>query len=83
MGKNDGLHMYTQVGALAFTTSLVNILKAASLEKGRGRRSASPHSTTPSAGGWQQVHKGQNQSRNQQEATSFQIPTSNRYQGFC
>ena len=83
MGAYDGIHMYTQVGALAFTTSLVNILKAAGLEKGRGRRAATPPSSTPAAGAWHQVPKGKNQNHNQQDAAPFQIPTSNRFQGFC
>ena len=83
MGKCDWLHMYSQVGALAFTTSLVKILKEAGLEKGQGRRSAPPPSSTPAAGGWKKAPKGRRKNRNQQEATSFQIPTNNRYQGFC
>ena len=84
-GKCDWVHMYSQVGALAFTTSLVGILKGAGLEKGRGRRPAHSPSTSTAGGSWQRVAKGNGRNKNhqQQEAASFQIPTNNRYQGFC
>ena len=81
-GAYDGLHMYSQAGAEAFTASLINILKEAGLvRKEQSRRSAASGTweSQPAARGFQA-----NQSRRTRpEVNEFQIPTSNRFSAFC
>ena len=81
-GAYDGLHMYSQAGAEAFTASLINILNEAGLvRKEQSRRSAASGNweSQPAARGFQA-----NQSRRTRpEVNEFQIPTSNRFSAFC
>ena len=82
LGKYDGLHMYSQAGALAFTSSLTTILGKAGLV--RERRQQAPQPTT-TQGAWQPARgrRGfQGGMRNQQQ-NQFSVPTMNRFQGFC
>ena len=79
--------MYSQAGALAITKSLTNILAQAGLVKERipsGQQVHSPISTSPYD--WQEPppQRGfQSQGRiRSQNQNAFQIPTSNRFQGF-
>ena len=83
-GAYDGLHMYSQAGAEAFTTSLINILKQAGL----GRREERQHDKDRrSDGGWVNQRPVRGFQANQQRrslpaAEEFQIPTSNRFSVF-
>ena len=94
LGAYDGLHMYSQAGAVAFTASLTHILGQAGLAK-RKRQPATQPSSSPAPGAWQEAgpargfqgnntrnqprNQPRNQSRNQPQ---FNIPTQNMFQGF-
>ena len=82
LGKYDGLHMYSQAGALAFTSSLSNILGQAGLVGGRRQQAPQP---TTTQGAWQPARSGRGFRRNQQQQhqNQFNMPTMNRFQGFC
>ena len=87
-GAYDGLHMYSQAGAEAFTASLINILKEAGLvrkEQVHTRENAPRTSAAPEAWESQQAARGfqANQRRTRPEVNEFQIPTSNRFSVFC
>ena len=87
-GAYDGLHMYSQAGAEAFTASLINILKEAGLvrkEQVLTRENAPRTSAAPEAWESQQAARGfqANQRRTRPEVSEFQIPTSNRFSVFC
>ena len=83
-GAYDGLHMYSQAGAEAFTTSLINILK----EAGLGRREERQQDNNRISGaGWvnQRPARGfqaSQQRRRLPTVEDFQIPTSNRFSVF-
>ena len=87
LGANDQLHMYSQLGALALTNSLTNILNQAGLVKERlptVQQARFP--TATSQFDWQEPppQRGfQSQGRiRSQNQNAFRIPTSNRFQGF-
>jgi hypothetical protein len=83
MGKYDGLHMYSQAGAEALTESILNIFHKTGLVKRRRPASSpsiqgadkEPTTTWP-------VQGTRNAARNLQVPV-WEIPTQNRFQGFC
>ena len=83
---NDGIHMYSQAGAVAFTTSLVSILQQAGLGS-KTRQPGGRSSAAPAPGRWQAAQPGRgfqrNNQRNQPEQHMYNIPTNNMFQGFC
>ena len=84
MGLNDGIHMYSQAGAVAFTASLVSILQQAGLGSKR-RQPGGRSPAAPAPGGWQVAQPGrgfQRNNRNQPMEPMFNIPTHNMFQGF-
>ena len=88
LGAFDGLHMYSQAGAVAFTTSLTHILDQAGLVR-RRQQPAPQSSTTSTPGGWKVAGPGRgfnanrrNQNKNHHQQNQFTIPTQNQYQGF-
>ena len=89
IGANDGLHMYSQAGAVAFTTSLTHILDQAGLVRQKRQPAAQPSSTS-APGAWQTAGPGRgfnanrrnHNNQNQQQQNHFTIPTQNQYQGF-
>ena len=81
-GAYDGLHMYSQAGAEAFTASLITILKEAGLvrkEQARTSTASGAWESQQAARGFQTNHKR----RTMPEVNQFQIPTSNRFSAFC
>ena len=81
-GAYDGLHMYSQAGAEAFTASLINILKEAGLvrkEQARTNTASGAWESQQAARGFQANHKR----RTMPEVNQFKIPTSNRFSAFC
>ena len=86
LGKYDGIHMYSQEGALALTSSLLAILHRAGMVRrpqqwGLSSSSSSVQWTRPTARGfrsnpWNQARR---QFRNNQE---FHLPVGNRFQNF-
>ena len=83
-GAYDGLHMYSQAGAEAFTNSLINILKQAGLcrreerQQNEKRRIGGGWLNQPTARGFQ----ASQQRRSLPAVEEFQIPTSNRFSVF-
>ena len=83
-GAYDGLHMYSQAGAEAFTNSLINILKQAGLCRREERQQNEKRRT---GGGWVNQPPPRGFQPNQQRRSlpaveEFQIPTSNRFSVF-
>ena len=74
--------MYSQAGALAFTSSLTTILGQAGLVR-EGRRQQAPQPTINTQGAWQPARGRKGFRRNQHHQDQFTIPTMNRFQGFC
>ena len=88
LGANDQLHMYSQAGAQAITRSLLNILNQAELVKEKTQPNhQSNNSPLANPNHWK-VPQTKRGFQPQRRATSnpynddFQIPTSNRFQGF-
>ena len=85
-GINDGIHMYSQAGAVAFTASLVSILQQAGLGSMK-RQPGGRSSAAPAHGAWQAAQPGRgfranNNQRNQPMEPMFNLPTHNMFQGF-
>ena len=84
IGAYDGLHMYSQQGALAFTSSLINIMKQAGLVKKEQQQKQQQPAPAPSRG-WElpQARRGFQPKQPQSSPTQkFQIPTNNRFEVF-
>ena len=78
LGANDGLHMYSQKGAQAFTSSLINIGRQAGLV----RKELQDSDKTKSRG-WEaprQPRGFQANQRRREQSREFQIPTRNRFE---
>ena len=84
-GINDGIHMYSQAGVVAFTASLVSILQQAGLGS-KTRQPGGRSSAAPAPGSWQAAQPGRGfvRGNNQKQPMEpmFNIPTFNRFQGF-
>lgn len=77
LGSYDGLHMYSQKGAQAFTSSLINIMKQAGLV--RKEQQESDGKTR----GWEAPRRPrgfQTNQRRRDQPRQFQIPTKNRFE---
>ena len=83
LGAYDGLHMYSQEGAVAFTASLINIMRQAGLV--RKEQQEQKQATAP-ARGWEVPRGARGFQANQTmqgKTHEFQIPTYNRFEVFC
>ena len=83
LGAYDGLHMYSQQGAQAFTSSLINIMGQAGLVRKEEQKQQRP---TASSRRWEVPRGARGFQANQStrgKTQEFQIPTSNRFEVFC
>ena len=79
LGANDGLHMYSQKGAQAFTSSLINIMRQAGLVRKEQQDSEGKTKTR----GWEAPRRPrgfQTNQRRRDQLREFQIPTKNRFE---
>ena len=79
LGANDGLHMYSQKGAQAFTSSLINIMRQAGLVRKEQQDSEGKTKTR----GWEAPRRPrgfQTNQRRRDQPRDFQIPTKNRFE---
>ena len=89
LGKYDGVHMYSQEGAQALTSSLLAIFHRAKMVRRPeqwGLPSSSPSSSSSSSQ-WRRQGPARgfrsNQARGQfRTSQDFQVPVNNRYQSF-
>ena len=85
MGKYDGIHMYSQSGAEALTSSILSIFQRAGMMK--QKRKTSPPSNQGAGQDWvtsQPTRGGRINNRSPRvEVPVWEIPTSNRFSGFC
>ena len=85
LGAYDGLHMYSQDGAHAFTSSLINIMRQAGLVRKEEQKQQQQSSAT--SRGWEvpRATRGfqANQAKRNLQHQEFQIPTNNRFEVFC
>ena len=83
MGKYDGMHLYSQAGAVVLTASMVGILQRAGVV--RAPRVAPPTPRAGPTGQWETVRpargfRGNTRNYNN-EFPEFVIPTQNRFSG--
>ena len=85
MGKYDGVHMYSQAGAEALTSSLLSILQKAGMVK---QKKSSSSSIQGADEGWTASHNSRTRRNTtdvvpDREVPVWEIPTQNRFSGFC
>jgi hypothetical protein len=78
MGKNDGIHLYSQAGAAALTSSTLRILQ----EAGLGRRPREEPRPARQEEQFTAARGGRSRAARRHEGPVWQVPTYNRFQGF-